>query len=225
MEYFVGRNGQTYGPYTLEDVQRYVSTGNIIYTDQVRAADTQEWRTVGQLLGVSTAAAPQPVAPPPAYAASSYPAQSAYPAPPQLSWGVLLIIDIFTLGLFQVVWNILLALWARRLDPRSTALFFYIAAVVLTAGNMASSMGNFIAALRHQAIHPNYLGVLLGLSSWVVRLIARYSLRDTLERHYNGPEPLGLQISPVLTFFFGGIYLTSKLNEVTLLRNARAPRS
>ena len=30
MQYHVSRNGQTYGPYTLEDLQRYVASGNVL---------------------------------------------------------------------------------------------------------------------------------------------------------------------------------------------------
>ena len=39
MPYQVSRNGQTYGPYTLEDLQRYVASGNILLTDLAKSED------------------------------------------------------------------------------------------------------------------------------------------------------------------------------------------
>ena len=41
MTYQVSRNGQLYGPYSLEDLQRYVATGNVLLTD---LAKTEERR-------------------------------------------------------------------------------------------------------------------------------------------------------------------------------------
>jgi hypothetical protein len=33
MHYQISRNGQEYGPYTLEDLQRYLASGNVMPTD------------------------------------------------------------------------------------------------------------------------------------------------------------------------------------------------
>jgi len=62
------------------------------------------------------------------------------------------------------------------------------------------------------------VGGFIGIVSWVARLIARFTLRDTLEQHFNGPEPLGLRLNPIMTFFFGGIYFQYKLNEINQLK-------
>ncbi len=77
-----------------------------------------------------------------------------------------------------------------------------------------------MAISHHQQPQQSLVGSLIGLASWVARLIARFVLRDTLEHHFNGPEPLGLRLSAVMTFFFGGIYLQYKLNEVNERKQA-----
>jgi hypothetical protein len=59
---------------------------------------------------------------------------------------------------------------------------------------------------------------LLSLATWVVRLIARFTMRSDLEEHFNGPEPVGLSLSGVMTFFFGGIYFTYHLNRINELK-------
>jgi hypothetical protein len=225
MHYQVSRNGQMYGPYTLEDLQRYVASGNVLPTDLAKSEEMPEWIPVAQVLG-GTQAAPAPTytVTPPAYTA---PAGTAYPPPPNLHWGLELLLGFFTCGLFVVVWNLVIAAWANRVQPASKALMFYIIATVLIVLNFGGSYGVFLSVMRHQQPHQHITGSLLGLASWVARLIARFVLRDTLLQHFNGPEPIGLRLNGILTFFFGGIYLQYKLNEVNEIKAGRywnAPR-
>jgi hypothetical protein len=219
MHYQVTRNGQTYGPYTLEDLQRYVTSGHILPGDLARSDDAPEWLPVAQILG-GVAATATVAAPAAAYATPYYPSASAaaFPDPPNLHWGLELLLGCLTCGLFVVVWNLVIASWANRVQPASKALMFYIIATVLIVLNFGGSFGVFVAVAHHQQPHQHVLGSLIGLASWVVRLIARFVLRDTLEQHYNGPEPLGLRLSGVMTFFFGGLYFQYKLNEVNEIK-------
>jgi hypothetical protein len=218
MPYQVSRNGQLYGPYTLEDLQRYIASGHVLTSDLAKSEDMPEWLPVAQILGTAGASAQgyvQGYAPPfdnaPANASAS---STAYPDPPNLHWGLELLLGFFTCGLFVVVWNLILAAWSNRLQPASKALMYYIVATVLIVLNFGGSYGVFIAVMHHQQPHQHILGSFIGLAAWVVRLIARFTLRETLEQHFNGPEPLGLRLSAVMTFFFGGIYFQYKLNEI-----------
>ena len=214
MHYQVSRSGQMYGPYTLEDLQRYVASGHVLLSDLARSEEMPDWLPVAQILGATPAAG----APVQSYAASSAPGV-AYPDPPNLHWGLELLLGFFTCGLFVVIWNLILATWSNRLQPTSKALMYYIIATVLIVLNFGGSYGVFIAVAHHQQPHQHILGSLIGLAAWVVRLIARFTLRDTLEQHFNGPEPLGLRLSAVMTFFFGGIYFQYKLNEINDIKH------
>jgi hypothetical protein len=216
MPYHVSRNGQTYGPYTLEDLQRYVASGNILATDLAKSDEMPEWVPVSQILGTSVSAAPA-YAPPPSYPPA---AGVAYPDPPNLNWGLELLLGFFTCGLFVLVWNLVIAAWAKRVQPASNALMYYIIATVLVVLNFGGSFGVMIAIGHHQQPHQSVFDSLIGIASWVVRLIARFILRDTLEQHFNGPEPLGLRLNGVMTFFFGGIYFQYKLNEINERKQA-----
>jgi hypothetical protein len=224
MTYQVSRNGQMYGPYTLEDLRRYVTSGNVLLTDMAKSEDMPDWLPVAQILGTSplgTAGAAG--VPPQAYAApSGYPQPSgtAYPDPPNLNWGLELLLGFLTCGIFVMVWNLIIAAWANRVQPASKALMFYIAATVLIVLNFGGNWGFVVAVAHHGHPHRSVLGSLISLACWVVRLIARFTLRDTLEQHFNGPEPLGLRLNPVMTFFFGGIYFQYKLNEINQLKQA-----
>lgn len=213
MQYQVTRNGQMYGPYTVEDLQRYVTSGHILPGDLAKSEEMPEWLPVAQILG---GAVPTPgFAAPPVYAPAT---GVAYPDPPNLHWGLELLLGFFTCGLFVVVWNLVIAAWANRLLPASKALMFYIIATALIVLNFGGSWGVFVAVMHHQQPHQHVVGSFIGLAAWVFRLIARFTLRDTLEQHFNGPEPLGLRLSAVMTFFFGGIYFQYKLNEINEIK-------
>jgi hypothetical protein len=223
MTYQVTRNGQTYGPYTLEDLQRYVASGNVLSTDLAKSEEMHDWLPVAQIL--SAAGVPAATIP----ATPAYPQQpvGAYPDPPNLNWGLELLLGFLTCGVFVIVWNLIIASWANRVQPASKALMYYIIATVLIVLNVGGSWGILISIAHHSVHQPHHslLGNLIGIACWIVRLIARFTLRDTLEQHFNGPEPLGLRLSAVMTFFFGGIYFQYKLNEINQIKLAIAYRN
>ena len=136
MLYQVSRNGQTYGPYTLEDLQRYIASGNILPTDLAKGDEMPEWVPVAQVLGASASAAGSPPVAPAAYTGSGpvYAPGSAalYPDPPNLHWALVLLIGIFTCGLFCRCGIFVQAAWMRKVNPRSNALFLYISEFVVS---------------------------------------------------------------------------------------------
>lgn len=221
MNYQVSRNGQIYGPYTLEDLQRYVASGNVLLTDLAKSEDMPDWLPVAQVLDATGVVAPV-YAPSSDYAAGS---GAQYQDPPNLNWGLELLLGFLTCGLFVVVWNLIIAAWANRVQPTSKSLMFYIVATVLIVLNLGGSWGVMLSVAHHHPHHQSVLGTLLSLATWVVRLIARFTLRDTLEQHFNGPEALGLRLSAVMTFFFGGIYFQYKLNRINEVKEALRYRS
>jgi hypothetical protein len=213
MQYQVSRNGQTYGPYSLEDLQRYVTSGNILPTDLAKSEDMPEWVPVSQILGSFSVPAPTYSAPA-AYPRSAVP----YPDPPNLSWGLLLLFGFLTCTLFVAVWNLVIAAWVKRVQPTTQVFTYYIIATVLIVAQFGANGMNVNVGHMHNGVHYSPVGGAVGIACWVVRLIARFKMRDELEQHFNGPEPLGLRLSSVMTFFFGGIYFQYKLNEINQIK-------
>ena len=249
MNYQISRNGQLYGPYTLEDLQRYVASGNVLPMDLAKTETMTEWLPVSQILANAAAATPAQTATIPAgsgYApvgqSEGYPgldyrgaapsfgagpsnasiAASSYPDAPNLHWALVLLFTVLTCGLFITIWNFIISGWLRRVQPNANAIFFYAGAYLLplVGGGLAIPLG-LHAALRSangdaigSSIGTTGLFGILGIAVWVLRLVARYSERSSLEEHYNGPEPVGLQLDAVMTFFFGGLYFQAKLNEI-----------
>jgi hypothetical protein len=224
MPYHISRDGQTYGPYTLEDLQRYVSTGNVLLTDLAKSDDSPDWVPVAQILNPAAAAsAAAPVTPvytptaaayaqPPVYAASPY------PDPPNLHWALVLVIGICTCGIFFIIWDLVQVLWMKRVQPQTKAMPYFIAYGVCSFLYGGASMGN-------AASHSNSpIAVLISLAAFVLAIIYRFAMRSSLEQHFNGPEPLGLRLGPVMTFFFGGIYFQYHFNRLNEMKRAMAYR-
>ena len=214
MTYQVSRNGQMYGPYTLEDLQRYVAAGNILVTDLAKGEDMADWVPVAQILGTAVS--------PAALAQASYAAPSAvpYPDPPNLHWGLVLLFTIFTCGLFGLIWDFVQVLWMKRVEPQSKAFMYFIVLVVLWLLNLGSSAGRTAAMMHGVMPRTSLLALFLSLSVLVLLIVYRFVMRDSLEQHFNGPEPIGLRLGPVMTFFFGGLYFQYHLNRINEIKNA-----
>jgi hypothetical protein len=244
MHYQISRNGQTYGPYTLEDLQRYLASGNILPTDLAKNEDMADWVPVSDILagvtGTPVSAFPTPgfsdPASAPAYGQSAIPygqpamygqpdpaalAASTYPDPPNLHWGLVLLFGLLTCTVFMWVWNLIVAAWLKRVQPNATSLFFYIGAAVLLFVQLAVTLPYTMHHMQpgvHATADP--IGGLIGLGVWVLRLIARFMQRAALEEHFNGPEPVGLELNPVMTFFFGGLYFQYHINRIMTMKQA-----
>lgn len=223
MLYHVSRNGQTYGPYTLEDLRRYVASGNVLPTDLARSESMSEWLPVSQILGGSVSFSPPP--PPGAYPGGyATPTMAGgYSDAPDLHWGLVLLFAFFTCSLFMWVWNFILASWMKRVRPHSTAIFYYAIAAVLLVLQGIFSNHTYMrfqpgAHMDWQSYGFHPLGATIGLVAWVVKLIARFTLRSELEDHFNTVDPVGLRLSGVMTFFFGGLYFQYHLNRINEMK-------
>jgi hypothetical protein len=224
MLYQISRSGQNYGPYTLEDLKRYVASGNVLPTDLAKSDDMADWVPVSQVLGIASPPSGPPGYPYPQTQAYPVAGPAAYPDAPNLSWGLVLLFSFFTCTLFMWVWNLILSAWMKRVQPNSKAVLFYAVATVLGFCQITFNMHTRTMIYQpgvhwwvtYSTAHP--LTHLLGLATWVVRLIARFTMRSELENHFNTAEPVGLSLSGVMTFFFGGLYFQYHLNRINELK-------
>jgi hypothetical protein len=200
----VMRDGQQYGPYTLADLQAYVAAGNILLSDLVKSEGMERWVPVSQVIGSI---------PVPAAVLQQVPAlpTDIYPAPPGLHWGILLAIDILTCGIFGWAWAVVQAVWVRKVLPKSNALLFVIVSiscftisVVLQANTDTKAAGEGLN--------------LVGLVFW---LIGVFSMKSSIEEHYNSAEPINLQLSGVMTFFFNIIYFQYHFTQIVQMKKSQ----
>ena len=201
MNYFISRDGQQFGPYTLADLQRYAASGEVLLTDLATSEAMTEPVPVAQIIGT--------IAVPPAFtAADSISTRDAYPDPPNLHWGLVLLFGVISFGLFTIAWEIVQAAWLKKIVPRSQAIYYYL----VCAGALGLMFISSFVSARDPS-KASYTG-LIQLIYYVISLVARFSFRNSLEEHFNGPEPMGLQLSGVMTFFFGSTYFQYHINDI-----------
>lgn len=80
MMFMIKRGDQEFGPYSGTDIRQYLSSGNIVETDLVRAEGTDRWLTVQDIVG-GKAAQPQAATPTPAPQPSYTPNPTPSPSP------------------------------------------------------------------------------------------------------------------------------------------------
>lgn len=193
MNYFVKRGEQEYGPYSLAALQQYVQQGNISPEDMARSEGMTDWMKVSSILGNV------PVTPNQFGAAVARVVPS-YPLPPKLHWAVVTLLSIVTIGIFYIIWAFIQAVWIRKVRPKSKALWFLIAYVVLGFGPALFDNPGIEALCR--------------LAGSVCFLIAAFQMRSDIEEFYATLNPAGISLSGVMTFFFNIIYFQYHLGDI-----------
>jgi len=218
VNYFIKRDLNEYGPYTLADLQKYVASGNILLTDLCRSEGLTEWVPVSQVIGnIPVPAAPQP--PPGASPAYAAPTVSPYPPPPNLHWAICLLLSIVTCGIFSVVWIMVEAVWVKKVQPASKAVTYFGIVIGLWLLSFVLSISGAVSAARvgHQDSALRGIQGIISLGYCIVWIVGAFNMRDSIEEHFNSAEPIGLSLSGVMTFFFNVWYFQyhfTKINEM-----------
>ena len=211
MKYFIQRDAQEYGPYTLADLQRYVQSGSISPADQCRSEGMAGLLPVSQIIGNIPAPAPQ--------AQSVYGGAGVAPAvdfsqlpePPSMHWGLVLLLSVVTCGIFAIIWIFVQAGFVRKLDANSKAIPWLIAYLGLSMG--LRFVAGVLEGIGHNSLA--WLNIIAWLGGWACYLVAAFNMKDSLERYYNSREPIGLRLSGVLVFLIPMLYLQYHFNEIT----------
>lgn len=207
MKYFVQRGEEKFGPYSLADIQQYVQSGNISLGDLAQSEGMSEWVPVSQVIGNI----PIPVT---SYGAAVAPAMEPVldlvPLPPNLHWALLLVLEIVTRQLFNLIWSLVLANWARKLIKDNKPL-------VLVAMYPAGIIAGIVAGVVGAEGNSDAVAIAAGLcviGGVIAYLIGIFSIRSAMEEYYNSTENIGLSLSGVMTFFFSTVYLQYHVNRI-----------
>jgi hypothetical protein len=125
-----------------------------------------------------------------------------YPSPPRVHWALLLVSILsaeavafwlvprqfrdFVINLVTAAWPIYLCFWIRKIDQRSSSLYWAIA--------------SFVTGF---------------LFSWLLWIVVVFEIREELLEHYNRREPLGLRLNWLLTVLFSFVYFQYALNKIS----------
>lgn len=229
---WIGQNGKQYGPYSEAQIRQWQREGKL-------SADAVAWREgMADWVPLATLFPPQaaqPPAPPPPPAppapppsppaadrtqgfsawhddAPAYDERDDVPMPPSLHWALVWLFAVLSFGIFGLVWPFIQASWVRKLDSRSNATLL----LGLATGCVVLGYPMYIislAALAHGGGSSLGLAGLLLLASWVLYLVAFFSMAGSMRDHLGGRD-LPLEIGGVTLFFFTMYYLQGQLSWV-----------
>jgi hypothetical protein len=243
MKYYIQRQLNEYGPYTLADLQRYVGLGNIQLTDMARSEGMTEWVPVSQVLGNIPIPVPGPAVPSaPNYGgaygttgtvyntpSAGYNAPgavynqpgtvySAAPAQSVAGGGPMPVDFHWALVLLISIVTCFLFAWAWLIVEAA-----YVRKIKSDSKGMlfavlafgVTFLGGFINGFaREMSGGSGPFGGLFGLAGIVLLEIALFQMRGDLESYYNTVEPIGLRLNGAMTFFFGLWYFQHHFSRI-----------
>jgi hypothetical protein len=231
MKYHISRGGQQFGPYELEDLKKYLAQGNVLPTDLAWAEGMAGWVPVSQVLGPAQPAAPaapaafqvptpapMPAFQAPASAGYSQAGSAAYPAPPSLNWALVLVLAVVTCGVFPLIWMFIQASFVKKIDRECKAIpMFIVGLIVIPVVFLVQALA--IAAMVRSAGHEammlvQLMSIFVCLIPSIFFLIGIFQIRKSLVRHYTTVEPINLQLSGAMTFFFNIYYFQYHLTRI-----------
>jgi len=211
MKYTVKRGEETYGPYSLGDLQKYVQSGNIAMTDLTQSEGMADWAPISQVIGTVQV----PLAPVYGMPVAQNPAADSIALPPNLHWGWLLVIDLISRNLFGLIWSLIQANWARKLDgDNSTLIVTAMYPAGLVAGIIAAAVGG-----ATETPAAAIVGGLLILGGTIASIVGTFKVKSAMEAYYTFNENIGLSMSGVMTFFFGSLYIQFHVNRIAKWKN------
>lgn len=213
MSYWLSRDGQQFGPYSLEDLRRMLALGQAGPRDWAWKEGMPQWVP---LLSVTSGAKPGTAFGPSVTSGQHASFQEAYVPnfnliPPDIHWIWILVLALPTLGIFPFIWFLNMTAFGRKLDPDETPMYLAI------AGFASIHVGNFLK-IAHSYDGPRHanpgLAGLFVLEGAICYMVAKFRMRQTLLAHYNSVEPIGLYLSGAMTFFFGTLYLQHHFSRI-----------
>jgi len=203
MKYLVRRGEQQYGPYSLTELQQYVQSGNVATEDLAQSEGMDGWIPVIQILGDIPAPTQVPEI------SGDVVEHRLVPLPPNLHWVIVLVLGVITRQLFNLLWAMIQANWARRLSGDNKPLVL-----------VAMYPAGMIAGILTRVVYPGspWIGGLLIIGGSIVYLFGMFAIKAAMEEYYNSTENIGLQLSGAMTFFFSTVYIQYHINSLARLR-------
>jgi len=208
-----------------------IAEGRVSMTDLAWAEGLPNWAPLSQVIPAEAPAyAPAPPPPPPAAqpnygalgaqavgaqaVAAPMPAPTAGPVPPNLHWGLVLILTMFTFCLFVILWSIVESSFVKRIDPHNVSRALFIVAFLLGSAYLGLMVFAGVTGEANDVPVIAKMGSLIGLIIIVCVIVAFFKIRSSLVQYYNTVEPIGLKLSGVMTFFFNIFYFQHHFSRI-----------
>jgi hypothetical protein len=100
------------------------------------------------------------------------------------------------------------ALWLKRAEPQSRAIYWYVASALL------SFVTYFIS--KQATTFSSWQEGVLATANFVIYVYGIFKFKWEMENHFTETDPVGLNLSGVMTFFFSNLYFQYHFHEIYL---------
>lgn len=160
--------------------------------------------------------------------------------PPDLHWVLVFLLGMVTFGIFSWIWMFRESAFVKRINPASKATVFLVLILAISVVVMACYGAISYVAVRNSIAQSTaetsdvsdadipasstadvaLIGVasmvagIGGLASFILYLVAVFSMRRSIINYYNSVEPLGLRLGGIMTFFFSYLYFQYHFSRI-----------
>jgi len=107
-------------------------------------------------------------------------------------------------------WVFLQAGWLLKAEPRSRAIYYYacstLAEIIVSMPWVSRFLSNYLAA---------FLGFCIA-ATWIAGI---FIFRAEMVRHFTQTEPRGVELGPIMTFFFNILYFQYWFHQIYVEQN------
>lgn len=143
------------------------------------------------------------------------------PMPPNMHWALVLVLSMIT-GIFGIIWTFMEMSFVKKIDPASKAMKLYIYAIITLPIGLIVGFGLIVAGATGGSSTAAGGAAALGslilfaayICTFVFMIMAMFNMRRSIETYYNTVEPIGLKLSPVMTFFFNMLYFQYHFSRI-----------
>jgi len=138
------------------------------------------------------------------------------PMPPDGSWVAVWLIGAITMGIYVIIYLFKQLNFVKEIDPQNTSKKLWLTGIALILGVVV--LGFMVTALVAGAVSSGsgamasiipfitLLFPVLYIAAIVCVYMAIFKMRTSIVNYYNTVEPIGLKLSPIMTFFFNIYY-------------------
>ena len=184
MKFYIIQNSTELGPFTRPEINARLAAGLTRAGDPARREGSRDVFPLSTLLD-----------------------ESPSPMPPELHWGIVLVLGVLSRGLFISIWVLVQFNWIRKLDKDPTAFIILIITLAIQWGSLLLSF----ASLKEEAVILLNALIIITLP---IQFYAAWRGRATMLKHFNNVEHYRLELSPIWSLIFTAPYLQYHMSRI-----------
>ncbi len=143
------------------------------------------------------------------------------PIPPEGSWIAVWLIGAITFGIYVIIVLLKHLNFVKQIDPQNNSKKLWLTGIGLVVGVVVLSiLLGIVAGVSGSGAIAGLAGIIailfpiVYIGAIVCMYMAIFKMRTSILNYYNTVEPIGLRLSPIMTFFFNIYYFQYHFDRI-----------